>query len=104
MFICTCNFLQPCIGIKGLSALHILPSYDVVSGVVIDYMHCVLEGVNKKLLTVWFESGFRKPYYIKQQIDAVNQRLHLVKPPDIITRTPRGVDVFKKWKGVKHDT
>ncbi len=28
---------QTCLGVKGLSALHILPSFDVVDGNVIDY-------------------------------------------------------------------
>ncbi len=41
-------------GIKGESALGNL--IDVVDGVPIDYMHCVLEGVTKRLLGIWEES------------------------------------------------
>ena len=56
------------LGVKGLSALHILPTFDVINdGVVVDYMHCVLEGVVKKLLKLWFAT-VGQPYYIKSMI------------------------------------
>jgi len=90
--------MQACYGIKGLSALNILPSFDVINGVVIDYMHCVLEGVVNKLLHLWF-STVGMPYYIKCHTDKVNARLAAIKPPNTITRTPRGVDQASKWKG-----
>ena len=89
---------QPLCGIKGLSALHILPSFDVVNGIVIDYMHCVLEGVGKKLMNLWF-SVVGHPYYIKRHMSIVNARLLGIKPPDTITRTPRGIDQVSRWKG-----
>ena len=66
--------MQSQYGVKGLSALHILPSFDVVNGTVIDYMHCVLEGVVKKLLNLWF-SAVGQPYYIKRHTPTVNTRL-----------------------------
>ena len=44
-------------GVKGLSPLHILPSFNIVDNVVIDYMHCVLEGVVKKMANLWFNSS-----------------------------------------------
>lgn len=83
---------------KGLSALHILPSFDIVNGTTIDYMHCVLEGVVKKLLNLWL-SEVGQPYYIKSQIAKINGRLLDIKPPNTITRTPRSVDQASKWKG-----
>ena len=43
--------MQPVYGVKGLSALYILPSYNIVNGTVID---CVLEGVVKKMMNLWF--------------------------------------------------
>ena len=82
----------------SLSALHILPSFDVVNGVVVDYMHCVLEGVVKKLLHLWFiVAGW--PYSIKHHIALVDSRLVTIKPPNIITRTPREVSHAAKRKG-----
>ena len=83
---------------KGLSALHILPSFDVVHGVSIDYMHCVLEGVTKKMVTLWF-TVVGQPYSIKKHVAVANERLKSIKPPNIITRTPREVDHAGKWKG-----
>lgn len=79
--------MQPQYGVRGLSALHILPSYDIVNGTVIDYMHCVLEGVGKKLLNMWF-SVVGQPYYIKCHMPRVNTRLLAIKPPNTITQTP----------------
>ena len=32
-------------GVKGYSPLHLLPSFDIVKCVPVDYMHCVLIGV-----------------------------------------------------------
>ena len=90
--------LQTIFGVKGLSSLHILPSFNIINNVVIDYMHCVLEGVVKKLMHLWF-SVAGQPFSIKRQMHEVNSRLLCIKPPDVITRTPRGVDEVAKWKG-----
>lgn len=86
-------------GVKGLSPLHILPSFDVVDGMPIDYMRCLLEGVGKKLLHLWF-SDVGHPYTLKRHIPVVNSRLLAIKPPNIITRTPREINHAGKWKGL----
>ena len=36
--------------------LHLLRNFDVIDGNPIDYMHCVLLGVMKKLLNLWLNS------------------------------------------------
>lgn len=41
-------------GIKGPSYLSLLPKYDIVCGTTVDYMHCVLLGVTRLLLGLWF--------------------------------------------------
>lgn len=43
-------------GVKGYSVLHLVKSFDIIDGNPIDYMHCVLLGVVKKLFNLWFES------------------------------------------------
>ncbi len=91
--------MQPCIGVKGLSALHILPSFDIVDGVAIDYMHCLLEGIGKKLFSLWFEQP-RTAYYIKLHVGLLDERMAQIKPPDSISRAPRKVSSRKHWKGV----
>jgi hypothetical protein len=50
-------------GVKGFSPLHALPSFDLIRCVPVDYMHCVLLGVSKKLASLWFDpSNFRKDW------------------------------------------
>ena len=44
-------------GVKGLSWSMYLPKFDVISGTAIDYMHSVLLGVVKMLLTLWTDKS-----------------------------------------------
>ena len=48
-------YLQVIYGIKGKSVLQIQPSFDAVKGVPVDYMHGVLLGLVRKLLSLWFD-------------------------------------------------
>ena len=60
---------------KRLSVLHILPSFDI-NGVAVDYMHCILEGIGKRLSMLWFTSS-STDYYILSTIkdwDQLNWR------------------------------
>ena len=38
-----------------MSLLQILPQFDIVKGVPVDYIHCVLLGLVRKLLRLWFD-------------------------------------------------
>ncbi len=49
-------------GIKGRSSLFSI--VDLATGAPIDYMHCVLEGVVKRLLDQWVSSSFQ-PFHRK---------------------------------------
>jgi hypothetical protein len=40
-------------GIKGPSILNLIPRWDSVTGMVPDYMHCVLLGVVKQFIKMW---------------------------------------------------
>jgi len=90
--------MQPCFGVKGISPLHILPSFNIVNGTVNDYMHCLLEGIDKKLFQLWLTPSANR-YYIDRSVELISHRLTTVKPPDTITRTPRPLSTRKKWKG-----
>lgn len=50
--------LQVVYGVKGYSVLHLLKHFDVIDGNPVDYMHCVLLGVMKKLLGLWLDSRY----------------------------------------------
>ena len=56
------NYLCTCIiyGVKGYSSLHAIPSFDLIRCIPVDYMHCVLLAVGKKMATLWFDSSHNK--------------------------------------------
>ena len=47
-------------GVKGFSPLNLIPSFDVIQSIPVDYMHCVLLGVVKKIAKLWFDSMYSK--------------------------------------------
>lgn len=79
-------------GMKGPSWLSLVPDYNVIKGNVVDYMHCVLLGVTKMLLRIWFDSEHSKEvWYCGSKVFEVDSRLLQIKPPLTITRTPRSI-------------
>lgn len=85
-------------GVKGLSVL--ANKMDLVDGVPVDYMHSVLEGVTRWLLRAWFDpSNWRKPYYIKKSLVAIDNALLSQHPPHEFSRPPRAISTHVKyWK------
>ena len=76
-------------GVKGISLLMGLEYFDTVKGIDIDYMHGMLLGVQKRLLTLWFSPQFSKDAFsIFDQLDMVEQRISQLKPPSDIKRAP----------------
>ena len=57
---------------EGDIPLHILPSFNITNGAVIDYMHCLLEGIGKKLFQLWLTTLSNR-YYIGQSIHCKNK-------------------------------
>lgn len=52
-------------GVKGKSVLHSLTDFDVIQNVPVDYMHCVLLGVVRLLVSLWFDSKYhREPWFV----------------------------------------
>ena len=80
-------------GFKGVSGLAEIKTYDMVKGTVPDYMHCILLGITKTLLSKWLsssESG--KPYFIGKDINKISERLAKIKPPLCIERLPSNLE------------
>lgn len=51
-------------GVKGFSPLHAISGFDPIKSVPVDYMHCVLLGVVKKLAYLWVDSSnCKEPWY-----------------------------------------
>ena len=48
---------EPVFGVKGPTWLSVIPNYSVINGNVVDYMHCVLSGVNKNVAQTLVQLG-----------------------------------------------
>ena len=60
------------LGYKGFPVLAGHPPFDVTSGMVTDYMHCVLLGVAKTLLYTWLDHKHcTKDFYIGRQVNSL---------------------------------
>lgn len=80
----------PIDGIKEISCMIAAPEFDLVSGFAIDYMHCVLLGVTKKMMHLWLDSSnHNSNFYIKPpQKKTLSERITKIKPITEITRKP----------------
>lgn len=95
------NADNPVNGIKGVSPLLFLPLFNIVSGFVPDYLHCVLLGIVRMFAGLWFDSANHdKPWYVKQSgVTQISQKLLTLRPPSDVSRLPRSLDERKYWKG-----
>ena len=66
-----------------------MPWFDMVLGIVPDYMHGVLMGVTKTLLHKWFSpSQSKQTFFIGNYLRSISRGLTSIKPPDYIERLP----------------
>lgn len=86
-------------GVKSMSPFYILPSFNLVYGFVIDYMHCVLLSVTRTMANLWLDSANHyQPYYICLSAGVVDNRLKSITPPSKVTRFPRPISQRSAWK------
>ena len=95
---------SPHLGIKGNSVFTSIVDWEF--GAPVDYMHCVLEGVTKRLLNKWVEScNHSSPFYIGRKIQAIDTELLHQRPPHDFTRAPRSIKKHKShWKASEFQT
>jgi len=87
-------------GFKGVSALTYIDSFDVVNGIVPDYMHAVLLGITHMLMSKWFSpTQGNKEYFVGKHLKEISSRLQNIHPPASIERLPR--DLEKHYKSLK---
>lgn len=80
-------------GIKGSNGLARLPEFNLVTGMVPDYMHGVLMGVTKSLMQYWFSSKHsKKNYHIGKKLKEISTRMLSIKPPYYVNRLPRDLE------------
>ena len=91
-------------GIKGPSWLSMVPDYNILEGNAVDYMHCVLLGVTKMLLKLWFDSVHSKElWYCGTKVELADSKLLQIKPPLNIKRTPRSIQQHRSyWKASEY--
>ena len=95
---------EPEFGVKGPNWFSVVPKYDIVSGDTVDYMHCVLLGVTKMLIKLWFDSEHSKElWYCGHKVAEADSKLLQIKPPNNITRTPRSIQQHRSyWKASEY--
>lgn len=87
-------------GVIGLSWAFGIPTFDIIRGTAIDYMHCVCEGVVDQLLNSWFSQDKKDTlFFIGDKIEDVDKEFLCIQPISEITRTPRSIVDKKDWKG-----
>ena len=91
---------KPVQGVKGPCWFAGLQYYDLVKGTAVDYMYCVLEGVTKSLINLWFSTSLKtEPFNISNKVQEVDEKLSKIKPPNDITRCPRKIENERQyWK------
>ena len=86
-------------GVKSVSPFIVFPFFYLVFGFCIDYMHGVLLGVVRLLFSLWLDPKFKdRDHYIRGKMGEIDERLLHLKPPKEISRRPRSVKDFHKWK------
>ena len=90
---------KPCFGVKGPSLLSRIPNFDIIRGMVPDYMHCMCLGVVRQMATLWLDTKYHNQrYYLGSFVRDMNIRLLSIKPPCSVSRTPRSLCDMKYWK------
>ena len=87
-------------GIKGHSILMDIPEFDPTVQVPIDFMHCVLLGVVKTLLSFWLSPKYHKQeFYIdNSKRKLLDQKLQSIKTYSECTRKANTIMDYKTFK------
>ena len=92
-------------GVKGPTVLSSIV-YNNMTAITVDPMHCVFEGLVKKLMEFWFSSYFsQQPFSLMQYRNLVDRRLKSVTPPSHVARLPRSIiQHLSYWKAHEFQT
>lgn len=90
---------NPVCGVKGPSIMSQICNKFITSTAV-DVMHCVFEGVVKRLMELWFQSKYsNEQFSLSNFVEIVDSKLSSIKPPAFIARRPRSIaEHIKHWK------
>ncbi|XP_077499274.1 uncharacterized protein LOC144110296 isoform X1 [Amblyomma americanum] len=88
---------RPVNGVKSFSPLINMQQFNIVWSFVPDYMHCMLLGMGRQFLDLWFESP-GSSFYLGRSQAAIDKRLMTIAPPRDEKRTPRPTKERRWWK------
>jgi hypothetical protein len=87
------------LGVRGYSCLGLLKYFDTGESFSPDYLHSGLLGVVKRhLLTILDSKNKDREFYIGNFSEVIDRRIRGIKPPNIVKRLPRGLNLIKFWK------
>lgn len=92
-------------GVKGPSSLLLLPQFNIVDGVPVDYMHAALHGITAKLEGLWFDTeNHHEHFYIGRpnQLKIIDKSISTIRPPKSLTRYPRSITDRGFYKASEH--
>lgn len=85
-------------GVKGPTILSQIV-HDYVNSTAIDIMHCIYQGITKKLLSFWFETENRtQAYSLLAFINVVDEKIKCLALPSFLPRIPRKINDHAHWK------
>lgn len=90
----------PVFGIFGLNPLYLLKGFDMVESFVFDYMHTLLLGVARSLVSkIWLNHEHRgKPWYLGKVFNLLGNRMRHQTPPSEVQRCARHLNEMHYFK------
>ena len=84
----------------GISPFLLIPGLDMIYDFSIDYFHCSILGIMKKLVKWWTEGPLKHRIPLRKR-ESISERLIASRPfvPSAFTRRPRSFTERKDWKG-----
>lgn len=90
---------KPVHGAKGPCELMSIPNFGMVSHFVAEYQHGSCLGVCKTLFKYWLHPNYsNRPWYLGDRIEELSELLQIICVPNEITRIPRSLNLYKKFK------
>ena len=90
---------NPFLGIKGPSLFESLACVEHYKSFVIDYMHSVILGVGKKILSCYFDKKFKnEPFSLLYNMNEIDNILQNLNYPQFVPRECRDIFNYEKWK------
>lgn len=93
----------PVLGVKGPSILNLLNNFNIISGFITDYMHCVCLGIARQFTMLWcVNSTSNDDFHLtSQQQSDMSKVMCSIMTPTVIKRKPRSLEYIKYWKATE---